>query len=470
MITTMSNQQFQNIEQLIAARLSETGVASLAVAVAQEGEIIWEEGFGLADRETQRPSAPNTIYSLASISKPITATGLMILVERGLIDLDTPANDYLGNTKLTAHISSADDATLRRLANHTSGLPLHCHFFYADEDAERPSFDETLRRYGHLVTPPGEVYQYANSGFGFLEYIIERVSGKSYPDFLRDEVFTPLGMPNTSVDLPSDKESQSAIRYSPTRKPLPWYTFDHPGASAIWSSAHDLVRFGMFHLKNHLPDQQAILSDTSIDTMQQPTTKPGTTTGYGIGWRKAQYPSGHITVNHDGSMGGVRTRLLFVPGHNIALTVLTNGGGHDLPTEVCDAILQNLLPNFSATTEPSEPSPSSNLPAGHWTGHVHTYAGDHTLTLDIENKNITVQLGNQQPVSVENPSFKNDYITGRFNANIGTDDAAKHPYRLELYLKKRSENQINGTIRIITSPPDRSGNALSHWAEMIRKQ
>ncbi|MDP6041909.1 MAG: serine hydrolase domain-containing protein [Candidatus Latescibacteria bacterium] len=461
----MSNQPFQNVEQLIKTRLSETRVSSLAVAVAQDGEIIWEEGFGMADRETQRSSTPDTIYSLASISKPITATGLMILVERGLIDLDAPANNYLGNTKLTAHIGNANDATVRRLANHTSGLPLHCHFFYADEDAVRPSFDETIHRYGHLATLPGEVYQYANSGFGFLEYIIERVSGKSYPDFLRDEVFTPLKMPNASVDLPPDKEAQSAIRYSPSGKPLPWYTFDHPGASAIWSSAHDLVRFGMFHLKNHLPDQQAILSNEIIDTMQHPTTEPGATTGYGIGWRKAQYPSGHITVNHDGSMGGVRTRLLFVPDHNIALTVLTNGGGHNLPTEICNAILETLLPDFSATTEPSEPSPSNDLPTGHWTGHVHTYAGDHTLTLDIQNETITVQVGDQQTVSVENPSFKNDHLTGAFNADIGTDDAAKHPYRLELYLKHRSETQMNGTIRVITSPEDRSGNALSYWAE-----
>jgi CubicO group peptidase (beta-lactamase class C family) len=292
----MSNQQFHNVIQLINSRLTETGVASLAVAVAKEGEIIWEAGFGLADREAQRLSTPDTIYSLASISKPITATGLMILVERELIDLDAPANDYLGDAKLTSHIGNADDTTVRRLANHTSGLPLHCHFFYADEDAVRPPFDETIRRYGHLVTPPGEVYQYANSGFGFLEYIIERVSGKSYPDFLRDEVFTPPGMPNTSVDLSAEKESQSAIRYSPAGKPLPWYSFDHPGASAIWSSAHDLIRFALFHLKNHLCDQQAILSDTSIDTMQIPTTEPGTATGYGIGWRKAKYPSGHITI------------------------------------------------------------------------------------------------------------------------------------------------------------------------------
>src|SRR5690606_12827049 len=99
-------------------------------------------------------------------SKPITATALMVLVERGKVDLDQPANVYLGDAKLRSYVWDASGATVRRLSNHTAGLPLHYQFFYEDEGREPPSRDESIRRYGVLTAPPGERYQYANFGYG----------------------------------------------------------------------------------------------------------------------------------------------------------------------------------------------------------------------------------------------------------------------------------------------------------------
>src|SRR5512140_1453982 len=88
-------------------------IPSVTVAVAQRGKIVWEEGFGWADVARRIPATPHTAYSLASISKPVTATALMILAERGAVDLDKPINDYLGQQKLTAHVGDVNNATLR---------------------------------------------------------------------------------------------------------------------------------------------------------------------------------------------------------------------------------------------------------------------------------------------------------------------------------------------------------------------
>ena len=147
---------FARVRELIRSQLIERALPSLAVAVARNGVILWEEGFGWADRANRIPATPHTLYSLASISKPITTTGLMILHERGLLDLDRPIDDYLGDTKLTARVGNAADATVRRVANHTAGLPLHYQFFYADQPHRPPPFDETIRRYANLITVPGE--------------------------------------------------------------------------------------------------------------------------------------------------------------------------------------------------------------------------------------------------------------------------------------------------------------------------
>lgn len=125
--------RFEPVRQRIAKALVDRNIPSFAVAVAHEGEIVWEQGFGWADRENRVPASEHTLYSVASVSKPVTATGLMVLVERKKIDLDKPINDYLGETKLRARVGDAAEATVRRVANHTSGLPLHYQFFYADE-------------------------------------------------------------------------------------------------------------------------------------------------------------------------------------------------------------------------------------------------------------------------------------------------------------------------------------------------
>jgi CubicO group peptidase (beta-lactamase class C family) len=262
---------FDPVREFIRKGLVETGMPSISVAVAKNGEIVWEEGFGWADREKRIRASGHTMYSLASISKPITATGLMVLAQQGKLDLDRSVNGYLGNASVRARVGDAAQATVRRVANHSSGLPLHVQFFYHDTARRPPSMDETILRYGNLVTAPGERFQYSNLGFGILDYVIERVSRKTYTDFMREEVFIPLGLTRTSVHIGPGLDPFVATRYGREGLPVPFYDFDHPGASAVWSSAHDLAQFGMFHLKAHLPDQKPILSDESIDAMQKPT-------------------------------------------------------------------------------------------------------------------------------------------------------------------------------------------------------
>ena len=223
---------FTEIRELIKLKLIEKNVPSITVAVAKDGVTIWEEGFGWADKENRIQADEHTLYSLASITKPITATGLMILKERGKLDLDKPVNDYLGEAKLKAWVGDQKDVTVRRVANHSSGLPLHCQFFYEDEPYSPPPFEETLRRYGNIVAVPGERYRYSNLGYGILDYVISRITDKSYPDFIREEVFLPLSMTYAYVNLGEEHEGRHAIRYGMDDKPIPFYDVDHRGDSA----------------------------------------------------------------------------------------------------------------------------------------------------------------------------------------------------------------------------------------------
>jgi len=315
------------IEQLII----DGEVPSMAVAVARDGEIIWEEGFGLADRENGISATEHTPYPLASISKPLTATGLMVLVERGLIDLDNPINDNLGEVKLQARVGDAAEATVRRVANHTAGLPLHGQHFYDGEPYQPPSINETIRRYGYLVTAPGERWQYANLGYGILGHIISTVSGQEYADFMQEMVFAPLGMDHTSVHFGPGLVEDQVVKYTSDGMMVPPHDSDSPGASAIYSSAHDLIRFAMFHLKNDLPDQRVIITNASIDEMQRPSSDTGPmrdweheASGYGIGWFVGVTEDGLRVVQHSGGTLGVSTVLGLLPDEDLAVAVLSN--------------------------------------------------------------------------------------------------------------------------------------------------
>lgn len=463
---------FDRVRSSIRKQLVEHQVPSIAVAVARDGEILWEEGFGWADRENQVPSGPHILYSLASISKPFTATGLMVLKEQGKIDLDRPINDYLGSSKVTARVGDAHEATLRRVANHSSGLPLHFHFFYEDEPYRAPHRDETIRRYANLVTPPGERYQYSNLGYGILDYVISRVSGASYADFMREQVFLPLGLTRTSVGLGPKLEKYQAARYGTDGTPIPFYDFDHAGGSAVYASAHDLVRFGMFHLKARLPEQKGILSDQAIDEMQKPTVKSGKTSGYGIGWAVNDMANGYRIVSHSGGMGGVSTILRLVPSKKIAVVVLANSS-NPLPFRISQEILSALLPDFKAGPSPGAPLGESFKPSelvGKWKGAVHTYNGEVPFELEFrESGDVHARLGNQLETLLNGARVEDGYLTGRMSGDIGTEDANRRPYWLAVSLKHRGE-VLNGAMTAVPRPGGRRvGNALSHWVE-LKKQ
>ncbi len=450
----------------VGARLLEQRVPSLAVAVAQGDTIVWEEAFGWADRERREVATPHTMYSLASISKPITATGLMVLVERGQIDLDRPIDDYLGTAKVTAHLGDARDATVRRVANHTAGLALHYQFYYTDEPFRRPPMDETIRRYAHLVTPPGERFQYANLGYALLDEVISRVSGMPYADFMHREVFVPLGMTRASVDIGPGLEPFAAARYGGDGYAYPFYDFDHPGGSAVYCSAHDLVRFGMFHLKAHLPDQRAILSDASIDAMQERTTPPGGS-GYGVSWSIEDDRHGYRMVSHAGGMGGVNTQLLLVPEERLAIVTLANAQS-DLPFVLADEILDALLPRYAerraqhnAQEKPQSDQPTSFAPPpellGEWIGSISTYSADVPFRMVFQpDGDIHARLGEGLVTLVNNATFVDKHLSGDLLGDMPTGDARRRPHELKLDLALRGD-VLNGAVITISTQPDGEG-------------
>jgi len=466
------NVSFERARAEIQKQLTEQHVPSIAIAVVRDGRILWEEGFGWLDKENRIPATENTIYSLASVSKPITATALMILVERQAIDLDRPINDYLGAAKLRARVGHARDATVRRVANHSSGLPAHWQYFFVDEPSKPPPMDETIRRYGNLITPPSERYSYSNLGYAVLGYVISRVSKKSFAGFLRDEVFLPLGMNHTAVGIDPNLKNYYAVRYDVKGERLPFYVTDTPGASAVFASAHDLALFAIFHLTSRMPDQKQILTNQSIDAMQLPTSQESESSGYGIGWSTVKAGTDRH-VQHGGEMPGVLTSLYMIPSKRIAIVLLSNSPnarinaiGKEVLTVLAPEIFRSPSgpPAASSTTIPKQ----LNLPSGIWQGNIYTYRSKVPLILTFqESGQVRARLGQESETQIQDPSFKDGYLRGQMKGNLGTEDVNRHPYNLNFSLKLRGE-VFNGAVTAI-SVGGRGGYGLSHWVE-LRKQ
>ena len=422
---------------------------SAAIALARDGKIVWQEAFGWANREKRIAATPHTPYSLASISKPITATGLMRLVEQGTVDLDRPVNDFLGRGKLTGLAGDAKDATVRRVLSHSAGLPLHYQFFYAGLPYSEPSMDDTITRYGILVNPPGALYLYSNLGYGIIDSIIERASGRQYAEYMRREVFEPLGMSRSSVHLDAQTRGHAAERYDAEGKAIPYYDFDHDGGSAVYASAHDLVRFGMFHLGNRLPEQRAVISDATRASMQRVETPSGSADRYGLGWAIGE-ERGMRRISHTGSMPGVTTILSLYPDENVVSVMLLNTSNARGRARIAQVVTATVLPKLSAAPAAAPPPAAEPVftPApehvGDWTGTLKTWEGELPLILRVEKDgDVKVRIARQLWSLLNQVSWKDGRLFGRVAARIPTADAGRHPHTIALELRLR-DGKLSG--------------------------
>jgi CubicO group peptidase (beta-lactamase class C family) len=454
----LKGDRFDSVRTLIDRTMKEHGAASLSIAAAQDGKIVWEESFGWADKQKLSPATPHSMYALASITKSLTATGLMVLVERGLVDLDKPVNDYLPESKLVSFVGDAKEATVRRVLQHTAGLPMHANTFPIIPGAPSPpNEDESIRRYGIIVQEPGREYEYSNFGYGIIDRIIAAVSGRSYAEFMEREVFKPLGMTHTSVMVDSSLEQFAVQNYDAQGKPTPRLDFDHRGASAVYASVHDLVRYGMFHLKNDLGDQAQIISDASIDLTHEPSElrmpeQDLAEVHVGLGWAVVDL-SGYRFLSASGGMPGTVTRLALIPDKNVAVAITINSGLSEVysPWDIEWETFAALLPDFPEPPEIPRAKPDrSPFPPeirGQWTGTIKTYEGVLPARLSIGNgSTISLDIDGRttQPIPVENPlgfvGFQDGVLKGPFFGAIPTDDARRSPHVLFLRLRLRDDS------------------------------
>jgi CubicO group peptidase (beta-lactamase class C family) len=442
----------------IQEMVTEEGVPSIVVAVARDGVVLWEEGFGWADREAKVRATPHTRYSLASVTKPLTATAIMMLAEQGRIDLDAPIERYLGGTRLRGLAGDTREVTARRALAHAAGLPSHFGVFYQGDPV--PSPEETLGRYGIVVFPPGTQWAYSNIGYRALDVAVANVSGRSYGDFLRTEIFEPLGMTRSSLYLDRVPSDEVARRYDGEGKAIAPYVTDHPGSGDVWASAHDLLRFGMFHAGTSLSGQRPVLRPESVAAMHREVTSvPGVRT-VGLGWA-VRDDRGHRLIEHDGGQPGVSAILSLYPDEKLAIVVFSNQGGVDvggIARQIAAALIPKEVPGWSPEDSAApEPPPLPDL-TGRWTGTLTTYEGEEPFVLDFRSTgDIHVRIAARMTSLLNHVGRSGDALTGWFYGLMNTSDFL--PHHLSLMVRLEGDELV-GQVTAHSGQPPRSASSF----------
>lgn len=311
-ITPSSSTEIKDIRQKVISDVEKGIIPSVSISVAKDGNIIWQEAFGWADKTEKRAAIPETIYSLASLTKPLTAAGIMILSEKGKIDLNESVEKYIFPLTLKSYAYDSQKVTVKHLLNHTSGLPTHFNYFYADEKARPPSFEETLDKYGFIINEPGTSFRYSNLGYGLLGFAISKISQMPLESFMENEIFVPLGMNRTTFNIESYNKKNVATKYDSQGKALPGIQCDTPAAGSACSTSADMMRFAFYLLGNEIKGSKSILSKNSIKRMiseygDGSKTPYEENAYYCLGFFSRQHKAGFTEVWHEGDgMGQAR--------------------------------------------------------------------------------------------------------------------------------------------------------------------
>ncbi len=313
----------------LMARYDGPGSPGASVMVISDGSVVFSKGYGWADCENRVPVTPQTNFRLASVTKQFTAMAVMIQAERGKLSLDQTLTDFFPEFPAYGR-----KITVREILHHTSGL--------RDYESLMPETTTVqildagvlalMEKQDSTYFEPGTKYQYSNTGYALLAQIVQKTSGISFAEFLRENIFLPLGMEHTvAFENGISTVSDRAYGYSPRDTTLDtgFVRTDQSMTSAvlgdggIYSSTVDLFKW----------DQQlyhpTLVSPAMLKEAFTPNILPdGTNSEYGYGWRISDH-DGTLCLHHSGSTVGFRNEIQRYPDKHLTVIILTNRGNID---------------------------------------------------------------------------------------------------------------------------------------------
>ncbi|QIC07618.1 serine hydrolase [Brevibacillus sp. 7WMA2] len=305
-------------------------LAGAVFVIVRDGRILLNKGYGYSDVEKKIAVNPNhTIFPLASISKVFTSTGIMQLVEQGKLDLDEDIQTYLED--ITLNNKTTDKLTMKHLLTNTAGFDftdklesIHHH------SIPRISLDKYVKEnMPSIVRKPGEAFRYDNFGFSLQGYILEKLSGKSFNQYMTENIFTPLKMENSSFLLTPQLKANLATGYTSSNQPFPVFLsnpIEQPEGGMV-STGHDMAQFMMAHLNKGSFEGRTILKQgtaQNMHTIHYSVHPKVPNMAYGF---ETYYHSSHnnqFVIGKGGDIPGFHSWMWLLPEHKVGGFIVFN--------------------------------------------------------------------------------------------------------------------------------------------------
>jgi D-alanyl-D-alanine carboxypeptidase len=310
------------VDAYIKTSIARQHIPGLSLAVIRDGAIRKSKGFGLASVELNVPARPDSVYELASTTKPFVATAVMILAQDGKLTLEDKVGKFV-----TESPDAWKAVTIRHLLTHTSGIKDYLADLRRDFAHDAPP-DAIIRAAADapLHFTPGEKWSYSNIGYVLLGMIVHKLSGKSYDAFLDERVFKPGGMTDTRRDTPDEIVPHRAVGYlwygagGLRNGEFLKYQMTNHGDRGILSTALDLIKW------DAALSSDRVLTPASKEAMRSRVKlNDGSTFGYGLGWFLDDV-NGHRHVHHPGGAPGTAALISHYPDDRLTVLLLANGG------------------------------------------------------------------------------------------------------------------------------------------------
>jgi CubicO group peptidase (beta-lactamase class C family) len=312
-------------------------IPGISAAVVHDQELVWSEGFGLADLERRVPATAGTIYSICSISKLFTSVALMQQRDAGRVRLDDPVASHLPWFRIERSHPDSPPVRLEGLLTHSSGLPRESGFpYWSAPDFHFPTRDEVQQRIAEQATlyPAERYFQYSNLGMTLAGEVVSAVSGQPYDAYVRTHILAPLGMDDTSPEIPAAERGRRLATGYGRRMPaahrdvVPFYTTNGIApAAGFASTVGDLARFASWQFRLLAHGGKEILDANTLREMHRVHwIDPDWNTTWGLGFAVTRDGS-QTFVGHGGSCPGYVSHLHLNPRERIATIVMVNASG-----------------------------------------------------------------------------------------------------------------------------------------------
>ncbi len=391
-------------------------IPGAGIAIVSKDSIIFLGGLGYANMESKIPVTEDTYFRMGSITKSFIALGFLKLVEEGRIDLNTPLREIVPEINIKNPWEETDPVRIVHILEHTSGFGNSFREFNIDDDPEMP-----LRQALEIVDEalesrfrPGTCYSYSNAGYGLAGYILEKITGMRYEDYLRKVILDPIGMESSTFRL-ADCENNKFLAqgYLDDFKEASFVNFYSRSAGIMFSTARDMAKYVQFMLNRGAVNGKQIISEASIVRMETPTTsmaaKKGLNFGYGLGTEQS-YRGGYKWLGHNGAHFGFYSDFWYNADLNIGYVALLNRFDISANTRV----IRNLLTDYLVQNSDLKFAPEVKIPveqlegyAGHYLrknstgellGWVDLILGDAAVSIIDDTLYFQHYLENKQPL------------------------------------------------------------------------